>query len=82
MQRPDLISGVPRWTADPNLAGGKRINKAAFGVQNTLKQGDLGRNALRRFGATQVGSNSMSAWYFRPAPTFSNIFNYPNFGNP
>ena len=39
---------------DPNLAGGKEINKAAFAVPTGAVQGDLGRNALRGFGATEV----------------------------
>ena len=30
--RPDLVPGVPLWIANPNVAGGKEINKAAFSV--------------------------------------------------
>ena len=30
VQRPNLVPGVPLWIADPNVAGGKKINKAAF----------------------------------------------------
>ena len=30
VQRPNLISGVPLWIDNPNVAGGKRINTAAF----------------------------------------------------
>ncbi len=54
LQRPNLVSGVPLWIADPNVAGGKRINKAAFATPTGAVQGNLGRNALRGFGATQV----------------------------
>ncbi len=32
VQRPNLISGVPLWIANPNVAGGKEINKAAFTI--------------------------------------------------
>src|SRR5208283_4875155 len=54
VQRPNLISGVPLWIANPNVAGGKQINPAAFGKLVGAVQGNLGRNALRGFGATQV----------------------------
>ena len=30
VQRPNLVPGVPTWISDPNVAGGKRINPAAF----------------------------------------------------
>jgi len=30
VQRPNLVSGVPLWIADPNVAGGKEINPGAF----------------------------------------------------
>ena len=29
-QRPNLISGVPIYLDDPSVAGGRRINRAAF----------------------------------------------------
>src|SRR5580700_570583 len=54
VQRPNLVSGVPRWIANPNVAGGKEINPASFMVPAGAIQGDLGRNALRGFGATNV----------------------------
>ena len=52
--RPNLVSGVPLWIANPNVAGGEEINKAAFTTPTGPVQGDLGRNALRGFGATNV----------------------------
>ena len=51
---PNLVSGVPLWVSDPNVAGGQKINPAAFAIPTGAVQGDLGRNALRGFGATQV----------------------------
>ena len=54
VQRPNLVSGVPLWIANPNAAGGMEINPAAFTIPAGAVQGDLGRNALRGFGATQV----------------------------
>jgi len=88
VQRPDLISGVPLWIADPNVAGGKRINRAAFSVPNTPRQGNLGRNALRGFGATQVDLTLRRQFQLRERLSLQaradlfNIFNHPNFGPP
>jgi hypothetical protein len=30
VQRPNLVPGAPFWIANPNVAGGREINKAAF----------------------------------------------------
>jgi len=86
--RPDLISGVPLWIADPNVAGGKRINKAAFITPAGPVQGNLGRNALRGFGATQIDLTLRRQFKLRERLSlqaradFFNIFNHPNFGSP
>jgi hypothetical protein len=88
VQRPDLISGVQLWIADPNVAGGKKINRAAFIVPATPRQGTLGRNALRGFGATQVDLTLRRQFKLRERLSlqaradFFNIFNHPNFGSP
>jgi hypothetical protein len=88
VQRPNLVSGVPLWIADPNVAGGKRINKAAFSTPIGQVQGNLGRNALRGFGATQVDLTlrrqfKLKEWLSLQARAdFFNIFNHPNFGPP
>lgn len=47
--RPDLIEGVSLYIDDPTVAGGTRINRAAFVRPTTSRQGTLGRNALRGF---------------------------------
>ena len=54
VQRPNLVPGMPLWISDPNVADGKRINKAAFSVPTGAVQGTLGRNVLNGFGATEV----------------------------
>ena len=46
--RPDLVPGAPLWIANPNVAGGKRINKAAFTIPTGAIQGDLGRQRPAR----------------------------------
>jgi len=88
VQRPNLVSGVPLWIADPNVAGGKRINRAAFITPTGQVQGNLGRNALRGFGATQVDLTLRRQFKLRERLSLQaradlfNLFNHPNFGPP
>ncbi|MGD0963286.1 MAG: TonB-dependent receptor [Candidatus Acidiferrales bacterium] len=92
--RPDVIPGIPFYLYGPQDPGGKAINPAAFTAPpsdsfgDPLRQGDLGRNALRGFGATQ--------WDFAVHREFAihealrlqfraeifNLLNHPNFGHP
>jgi hypothetical protein len=51
--RPNVVPGVPFYLHESNAPGGKVINAAAFRIPAAAQQGDLGRNALRGFGATQ-----------------------------
>jgi len=93
--RPDVIRGVPLYLYGSAYPGGKAVNPAAFTdppVDATthlpVRQGDLPRNALRGFGATQVDfavHREVPIWeslklQFR-AEIF-NVFNHPNFGPP
>jgi Carboxypeptidase regulatory-like domain/TonB dependent receptor len=86
--RPNLVAGVPLWIANPNVAGGKRINKAAFITPTGPVQGNLGRNTLRGFGATEVDLTLRRQFKLRERLSiqaradFFNIFNHPNFGSP
>ena len=88
VQRPDLVSGVPLWISDRNVAGGKEINPAAFTIPTGAVQGDLGRNALRGFGATEVDLALRRQFALRERVSLQaradifNIFNHPNFGPP
>jgi Carboxypeptidase regulatory-like domain/TonB dependent receptor len=88
VQRPDLVSGVPLYLKDTNVAGGRRINRAAFSIPPTTRQGTLGRNALRGFPATQLDfalhrQFSLSErWTVQLRAEFFNIFNHPNFADP
>jgi len=83
-----LVYGAPLWIADPNVAGGKRINRAAFIVPTTPRQGTLGRNALSGFGATQVDLTLRRQFRITERVSLQaradlfNIFNHPNFGPP
>jgi hypothetical protein len=93
--RPDIVPGVPFYIFDSALPAGREFNKAAFvnppldpNTHKPLRQGDLARNALRGFGATQ--------WDFAIHREFPigetvklqfraelfNVLNHPNFGQP
>jgi Carboxypeptidase regulatory-like domain/TonB dependent receptor len=58
--RPDVVPGVPFYVDDATLPGGRGFNRAAFVAPpsdasgNPLRQGTLGRNALRGFAMWQV----------------------------
>jgi len=92
--RPDLVLGEPLYLYGSQYPGGKVFNPAAFtnpptdSTGNPLRQGNLPRNALRGFGATQ--------WDFAVHRDFPiheslklqfraemfNVLNHPNFGQP
>ena len=86
--RPNLVAGVPLWISDQNVAGGKRINPAAFAIPTGAVQGGLGRNALRGFDAVNVDFALRRQFKLRERlalqarADFFNIFNHPNFGSP
>jgi hypothetical protein len=88
VQRPNLVADVPVWISDHNVADGKRINKAAFTVPVGVVQGNLGRNVLNGFGATEVDLTIRRQFHLRERLSlqaradFFNIFNHPNFGPP
>jgi hypothetical protein len=87
-QRPDVVPNQPFFLYGSQYPGGKAINKAAFTNPPTGSQGDLGRNALRGFGAweedlairREFPIHEQVNLQFRAE--FFNIFNHPNFGNP
>ena len=87
-QRPDLVPNVPVYLYGSQYPGGKAVNPQAFATPSSGQQGDLGRNALRGFGAWQ--------WDFSVHRDFAlgehrsiefrsemfNVLNHPNFGPP
>ena len=93
--RPDVVPGQPFYLYGSQYPGGKAFNPGAFTspaldpvTGYPLSQGDLPRNALRGFGATQ--------WDFAVHRDFPihesvklqfraemfNVLNHPNFGPP
>ncbi len=89
--RPDVVAGQPLYLEDASFAGGKRFNAAAFDGAKTLaegRQGTLGRNVLRGFGASQL--DIALRRQFKITEQFNlqfradafNVFNHANFANP
>jgi hypothetical protein len=93
--RPDFVPGVPIYLYGSQYPGGRAFNPAAFTnppVDPTtglpLRQGNVPRNALRGFGATQwdfsvhriIPIHETLKLVFR-AEGF-NLLNHPNFGPP
>jgi len=89
VQRPNFNSGVPFYLYPSAAPGGKVINPAAFTTPvPATDQGNLGRNALRGFGATQWNLTLRRQFRFpehlslQARCDFFNILNHPNFGPP
>jgi hypothetical protein len=87
--RPDLVPGQPLYSYGPAYPGGKSFNPAAFtDPARGAKQGDLGRNALRGFGAWQADIALRREFRLSEHTTLQfrgeafNVFNHPNFANP
>ena len=89
VQRPDIVPNVAFYLYPSGAPGGRVINPAAFTTPVVATaQGDLGRNALRGFGATQWDITLRRQFHFterlalQARADFFNIFNHPNFGSP
>jgi hypothetical protein len=86
--RPNVVPGAPFYLHVSGAPGGKVINAAAFSIPTGMQQGDLGRNALRGFGATQIDLTLRRQFQItervalQARSDFFNIFNHPNFGPP
>ncbi len=84
--RPNVVSGVPIYIDDALAPGGRKINRAAFLIPPAGQSGNLGRNILRGFPATQLDFALRRQVKLTErlnllvrAEAF-NIFNHPNFG--
>jgi hypothetical protein len=86
--RPDVISGVPLYLHDQNVAGARRFNPAAFVVPVEERQGALERNALRGFTFCQWDISIARSFYLTNSTNFQfradafNALNHPNFADP
>jgi hypothetical protein len=97
-QRPNLLPGVPIYIEDPGLPGGRALNAAtdparpgcvgAFCRPAAGVQGDLGRNSVRGFPASQIDLSLRRSVRFTERTQVSlaieafNVLNHPNFGLP
>lgn len=86
--RPDLVLTAPEWISDSSVAGGKRINPAAFVVPTAPVQGGLGRNAFRGFDLVQTDLSLRRSFHITEAvrlifrADLFNALNHPNFASP
>lgn len=92
--RPDIVAGQPFYIHDLTAPGERRINPNAFTPPptdvngNSLRQGDLGRNALRGLASWQLDIALQRNFHLKEPVVlqfrteFFNIFNHPNFGPP
>jgi len=86
--RPDLISGAPVWINDPTLAGGRKLNQAAFRVPLAGKPGTLGRNAIYGNGLAQLDASLHREFPLYRGMSLEvglnvfNVLNHPAFADP
>lgn len=93
--RPDLLPGEPVYLFAGDYPGGKKLNPAAFAdppanaaTGEPIRQGDLRRNQLRSFGATQWDFAVHREFPLRDSVKLQfraemfNLLNHPNFGPP
>jgi hypothetical protein len=93
--RPDVVPGQPLYLFGPQFPGRKAFNPAAFtappidpSTGMVLRNGDLGRNALRGFGAAQWDFAVHRDFPIRESLRLQfraemfNVLNHPNFGQP
>jgi len=93
--RPDIVPGQPFYLFGQQYPGGKAFNPAAFmdppidpNTGNPLRQGNVPRNFLRGFGATQWDFAVHRDFPIRESlrlefrAEFFNILNHPNFAQP
>jgi len=92
--RPDVVPGQPFYLFGSQYPGGKAFNPAAFVPPptdkqgNALRQGNLGRNALRGFGASEWDFAVHRQFQIRESLKLQfraemfNVLNHPNFAPP
>lgn len=94
VSRPDYIGGQPFYISDSTVAGGKRLNPAAFVSPptdpngNVTRQGTLGRGVVRGFGLTQFDLALRRQFNFNERLNLQvrleafNVLNQSNFASP
>ncbi len=88
VRRADRVPDQPLYVDDPTAPGGRRINRDAFAVPPAGRQGNLGRNALRGFGMSQLDLALRRQFPITDKVRVQlrveafNVLNHPNFANP
>jgi hypothetical protein len=86
--RPDLVPDVPLYLQDSSLPGGRAINREAFMVPQTNRQGTLGRNTFRGFPLRQLDLALSRHFPMTERMNLQfrmdvfDVFNRPTFGDP
>lgn len=86
--RPDLVPGLSVWLEDATVPTGRRLNAAAFRPATEMRQGTLGRNALRASPLRQVDLSLSRTVRLSGRLTTQfrieafNVLNVTNFGPP
>lgn len=91
--RPDVVAGQPLYLSGSKYPGGKALNPAAFtdppvdaATGLPIRQGNLGRNALRAFGLAEWDFAVHREFPIRETVKLQfnaelfNVLNHPNFG--
>jgi len=85
--RPNLVPGLPLWISQPDVAGGRQLNPAAFAAASVIP-GTLGRDAVRGFGMWQSDCSAGRSFALRDKLRLAiraeayNVFNHPQFADP
>ncbi|WP_321472687.1 carboxypeptidase-like regulatory domain-containing protein [uncultured Paludibaculum sp.] len=85
--RPDY-NGQLVWLVDNTVPGAQRLNRAAFDSPSGYAQGNLGRNALRGLGLTQLDLSLRRRvdlgehGALHVSVSALNLMNHPSFANP
>jgi hypothetical protein len=86
--RPDVVRDVPIYLLDGSVPGGRAINRGAFVIPQTSRQGTLSRNALRGFPIAQLDLAMRRRFSLSEGINLQlgaeifNLFNRPNFADP
>jgi hypothetical protein len=86
--RPDRISGIPLYIADPMVPGGRRFNRAALSVTDVVRQGTLARNVFRGFPFAEADLALGRRFHVKGQTRLQlrveafNVLNHPSFGPP
>lgn len=86
--RPSVVQGEPIWISDSSVAGGRRLNRAAFSLGPTSTQSTLGRNAISGNGLAQLDVSLRREFPLIRGTSLElglnvfNVLNHPAFADP